>query len=416
MTGVLLAVWWFARHEGRRAGPWIVGLWLGMAAVSLTKGLLGFALPVAVFSAYGLTTAWANRHERRFRPASILQANAWLFNRWSLAAVPLAVLVYLLPFLAATGADGENAGLAMVWRENVKRFVAPHNHLGPVYLYFGAIVVLAAPWSAFLPAALLPSAGRPTTRGDRLARVYFWVVFLVFTASASRRSYYLLPILPAAALLIGRLLTADRAALSRFALPLRRLAWVLFACGAALAGLVLLHPADVLPSPYDRLPPLPHRALAALGWLAALLAVAACVRRRAWCVPVALVGTFVAFGFSFGIVAPAVDDVRTRREFLRDVRKQTDGDPDRLGLYHAVDAVFDLDRNVADYGTPEELAAAASCGKLRWFVTPRRRFEELPFFPIVLLEEPMHAWEADDNRGNKLVLVQAILAPPGATR
>src|SRR5207244_9752062 len=38
VTGVLAAVWLFARHRDRPAGPWVVGLWLLMAATSLTKG------------------------------------------------------------------------------------------------------------------------------------------------------------------------------------------------------------------------------------------------------------------------------------------------------------------------------------------------------------------------------------------
>ena len=46
VTGELIALAIFLRNEDRRGGGWwVVGLWLVMALTSLTKGLLGFALP-----------------------------------------------------------------------------------------------------------------------------------------------------------------------------------------------------------------------------------------------------------------------------------------------------------------------------------------------------------------------------------
>ena len=53
----------------------------------------------------------------------------------------------MLPFLLAQQSD---VGLEMVWRENIRRFVSPHNHTGPIYLYAGVIFVLAAPWAALM--------------------------------------------------------------------------------------------------------------------------------------------------------------------------------------------------------------------------------------------------------------------------
>ena len=59
-----------------------------------------------------------------------------------------------------------------------------------------------APWSALLPAALVEThslrrANAEPARSDRFALVYFWATFIFFTLSGSRRSYYILPILPA---------------------------------------------------------------------------------------------------------------------------------------------------------------------------------------------------------------------------
>ena len=122
----------------------------------------------------------------------------------SLIAIPLAALVYLAPFLLSVVTTGSTEGLEMVYRENIRRFFDPVNHRGPIYLYGYVIFLLLAPWSLLLPAALAQAHGSADkqSRGRAFALAYFWGTFLFFTLSSSRRSYYLLPILPAAAFLM----------------------------------------------------------------------------------------------------------------------------------------------------------------------------------------------------------------------
>ena len=106
----------------------------------------------------------------------------------------------------------------MVYRENVERYFEPFDHVGPIYLYIYVIFGLLAPWSVFLPAALVhahaPSPPREA-HSDRFVLTFFWATFIFFTLSGSRRSYYLLPILPAAALMMGRMFTAPGPSLNR---------------------------------------------------------------------------------------------------------------------------------------------------------------------------------------------------------
>jgi 4-amino-4-deoxy-L-arabinose transferase-like glycosyltransferase len=417
VTGVLVAVWLFARHIDGPIGAWVIGLWVWMAAVSLTKGLLGFALPIAVFFTYGVWSTWATWDERatgRGWLAAFLESNRWLFNCWTIAAVPIAVGVYLLPFLLAAFRTGDWVGLEMVWRENVQRFVAPHNHTGPVWLYLGAIFLLAAPWAVFLPAAVLPPTSQSRTAGDRLARSYFWGVFLFFTVSASRRSYYLLPVLPATALLIGRLLAAGSANLTLLARRLRTSAWVLMGVGGVLTGLLLLPPAVALTSPYDQLPTLPARGWLACGWLISLLGtLIAIVCPNSPRVAMAVIWAFAVFVFGFVIVYPAVDDFRSRRAFLADVRVRTAADADRLGLFDARDTVFEIGRILPEYTSKEELKIAADAGRVRWVILPRRRLTEISRPAAVVVEERVQPWEQSRRLDNKLLLVE--MTPPSTT-
>jgi 4-amino-4-deoxy-L-arabinose transferase-like glycosyltransferase len=396
VTGVLAAVWLFARHRDRPAGAWVVGLWLLMAGTSLTKGLLGFALPGVVFVVYG---TWTARAERR----SIVAGNRWLFNRWTLLAAPLGVAVYFLPFALSMWETGASEGLRMVWRENVRRFFAPHNHTGPVYLYAGVIFLLAAPWSAFLLAALVPP--RRADAGDRLARAFFWAVFLFFTLSASRRSYYLLPVLPAVALLIGRVLTASAEELRPWALRLRTGGYATVFALVALAGLGLLAPADVLPTPYNQLPPLPARWALAVGWLFGLAVILRRGRQRP--LAVANYAAFAGLAYVLLIALPATEEYRTRRNFADEVRARVAAEPGRLALFHARDVVFDLRpaSPIPAYQTAEELTAAVRDGRVRWVLARRRYLAlvDLPTAPV--LDEAVQPWEGRDQIGDKMVLL-----------
>ena len=115
----------------------------------------------------------------------------------------VAVCVYALPFAISAALMGSNIGPSTVVRENIIRFFEPFDHRGRFYLYTYAIFELMAPWCLFLPAALIAIHAKPEGRNDRFVLAYFWATF-VFTLSGSRRDYYLLPILPAAAIIVAR--------------------------------------------------------------------------------------------------------------------------------------------------------------------------------------------------------------------
>ncbi len=408
VTGTLITIWWFLRNEHRPTGPWVLGLWLWCAVVSLAKGLLGFALPMVVFFFYGLSSAWAIRASLGSTTAklrSIVEQNRWFFQRWTLLAIPLAVLVYFLPFLLAASQNHDTVGLSMVWRENVQRFVAPHNHVGPVYLYCGVIFVLAAPWSIFLPAALLPRSVGNTTRGDRFAGAYFWAVFLFFTAAASRRSYYLLPVLPASALLLARVFTAQLHELTRLAKALRSLAWWLYCIGVVLAGILLLPAFFYLPKPFDVLPPLPQRGWYATGWGMSVVAVLAMILKpKLPRFEIAIIIVFAAFYYGFGVVYPLADDLGSRQDFLKDVRSLSQDEPRRLALYHATDTIFELGQQRPDYITPHELTEGITKERIRWVLMPKRLLSGLNLDGKVLYEETVLPWESPERVGSKLIL------------
>src|SRR5581483_9458375 len=120
--------------------------------------------------------------------------------------------------------------------------------------------------------------GDEPERSDRFTLVYFWATFVFFTLSGSRRSYYLLPILPAASMIIARLLMGGEVR-SPWARRLLNFAYSAIAI-AALLGIFALVPARwILPGRWATLPPLPDPAVFVIGWLLCVAGVIYAVRR-----------------------------------------------------------------------------------------------------------------------------------------
>ena len=121
VAGVLAALWLFVRNDGR-VGRWLYAFWLVMAVTSLTKGLLGFVLPLLVAGVYSLASGGV--YPRREQPGgdkprrspfeSLAIAFDWLLNWRTLVAAPLAAAVYLTPFVISQGSGDMMAGLRMV--------------------------------------------------------------------------------------------------------------------------------------------------------------------------------------------------------------------------------------------------------------------------------------------------------------
>jgi len=145
-----------------------------------------------------------------------------------------ASLLSLAIFLVLPAAAGIHSAtwkpLYLVWFENVLRFFGLYDHKDPFYTYFAKIFYLAAPWSLILPFAIIHCLQGVRRRVSQIpeALILFGAIFLLFTLSGSRRSYYLLPILPFVAILVANVLREFAVgALTRGIQGAVRVVWVL---------------------------------------------------------------------------------------------------------------------------------------------------------------------------------------------
>jgi 4-amino-4-deoxy-L-arabinose transferase-like glycosyltransferase len=425
VAGELAALALFLNHRARPTLGWLVPFWLMMALTSLTKGLLGFTLPLLIALIYGcLADGWRDLLSELAdaplveAPLVLARRNRWLFNRKTLPAVLVAAGFYLLPFVVSYLKTGSNLGLYMVFRENILRFVRPFDHRGPLLLYVPVIFALMAPWSAFLPGALLcvhqmvkRPAPSPRRSGDRFALAFFWVTFIFFTVSGSRRSYYLLPILPAGALLIARALSAQTDALAPLARRALNAGYFIVAA-IAILGIVALAPPSFLPGRLAHLPSLPHPDVFAMMWVAGAAGVLYALfrpRPRARFIAVC-VAAYLALAYIFIVAMPAVEGYRGERVFARAVNARFNGAPEALAMYKiwGPGLAFYLrsPRPIPQFDDPAALAAYLARSKTRWVITRAQDLGALQLPFVIIEREPSFPWEPAKRRRGKYLLLQ----------
>lgn len=422
ITGELAALALFVRNERRPAGWWVVGLWAIMAVTSNMKGLLGFALPILVIGTYCcLADGWAELGARLLygslaaRVTWVVERNRWLFNWRSLAAIAAGFAIYYAPFAISSHLEGSRKGLQMVMQENVVRFFRPFDHRGPIYLYVYVIFGLMAPWAMLLPAALADAHRRRPgdvdagQRSDRFALAFFWTTLVFFTLSGSRRGYYILPILPAGAILIARMLTRD-GPLPALTRRLLALGYGLIAVVVILSIVVLLPPHLLLRGSLAALPSAPDRALFAALWLASMAGLIYALRGYSpgrVAISTAL-AAYLAMIYVYVFAMPAAEAYRGEKSFALQTAALLHGDTSALGFYKTLGSLFYLNppRPIPKFDNQPDLRAAIPRDGLRWILTRRRDLAEMEVPATVRLEEASFPWEDAQQVRNKEVLIE----------
>ena len=192
LAAIILAVaWYWARRDKPGFLSYVV-FYLICFVGAQTKGMAAIILPPIIVL------------------PDVVRANRWR-SYLSLshgAALLVGLAAYLGPLIYAemTRTGYAESGLYMAFRENVMRYFKPFDHKEPFYVYFHYVPQLVFPWIPLFLAA----AWTAVTKFEQWDWPGKWltiailIIFLFFTLSGSRRSYYILPILPFCAILTAR--------------------------------------------------------------------------------------------------------------------------------------------------------------------------------------------------------------------
>ncbi len=237
------------RGGEERATPHL-RLYCGLFAVAcglnvLSKGLIGVVFPVAVVLLYLLLTRGTRRTWRRLRelhPWATMEAFLLVAVPWHVMAGfanpteghPARFRFVNLHWIVPLPTDGNVHGWTWFYfmNEHLLRYLnlrVPHDYdTSPLWLFWGLCFVWMMPWSAFVFKAVAWAA--PVFGGARRTVVFrsqmrrhdlplkrrgamlllVWTGFvLLFFAFSTRQEYYVLPALPAVAILVAAWLAQD---------------------------------------------------------------------------------------------------------------------------------------------------------------------------------------------------------------
>lgn len=204
IAGCLLALfsWWEKKYRGI---PWIAMLLAGCA--TLTKGPVGFVLPVGIFSLFALLRGGSKQL-------------SGIIVRGTVITIPVVMLTsiwYVLGFLQR----GEPF-IEKIWYENIARFTStmadkPHQH--SVFYLLGVLFLGLSPWSFLLffsairrnvwHKGLVFSLRTWWSKADpflQYACIVAGCILVFFCIPSSKRSVYLLPAYPFIAIVLYRFL------------------------------------------------------------------------------------------------------------------------------------------------------------------------------------------------------------------
>jgi len=177
--------------ERDKRGLPIYGFYIGMAFATLVKGPVGFILPLLVSLVYLLLLKdWKAMKRMRLLTGMIL--------------VVVVVLSWYLPAALKGGQSFLNETLL---HQTIVRFAKGTSHVRPIYYYFINFPVDFLPWFLFLPGAVvygLSKRREGISKDFLFLLVWFAAIFIFFSFSKGKRAIYLLPLYPAASLMVGR--------------------------------------------------------------------------------------------------------------------------------------------------------------------------------------------------------------------
>lgn len=176
-----------------RARAWQVGFGTALGLAVLAKG------PAALVLAAGSLALWAIMSRNVRRLTVLAQPLTWL-----------SLVVVSVPWYVMSAMRNPEFVEVFLIRHNIDRFLTPtFQHEQPIWFFAAILVVGLVPWSAFL----LPGIRRAWHRWQTgtltttpSLYVACWVIFpvLFFSLSQSKLPGYILPAIPAAALLLAR--------------------------------------------------------------------------------------------------------------------------------------------------------------------------------------------------------------------
>ena len=218
--------------HGNSKNLFIYGFYVAMAFATLAKGPVGFLLPLlcSAFFHLILQKDWRGIREMKLLTGMLLFLGI--------------VLCWYLPAVWKGGRDYLDQTLFL---HSIARYSQGWSKGQPIYYYLYDFPTGFFPWILFIPSAFVYAYSMKMVEKRReffFLTIWFVVIFVFFSLSKGKRGIYLLPLFPAASLLVGKLLQdfissqMDHFRQGWIFLPIYFLLGVMFVAGAVVPWLV----------------------------------------------------------------------------------------------------------------------------------------------------------------------------------
>jgi len=203
----------------------LAGFYFAIGVSLLAKGLVGVVIPFGVIGAYYTLRGKAPARK-------LLLSLVW--------GIPLSLAVAAIWYGPMFWKHGTLFFDEFIIKHHFERYATnKYHHPGAIYYYLQILPLLALPWTALLIDGLLKArkafwkgSDDPVSRLQTFALAWLLLPLIFFSISSSKLPGYILPVLPAAALLAGSRLAQIRSdSRSNWAITATGALGVLFAIG-----------------------------------------------------------------------------------------------------------------------------------------------------------------------------------------
>ncbi len=184
------------KSKNSTLNKWYLAFYILSALAVLTKGPVGIVLPVLIIGSFLLYVG-------KFR-------EVWQ-EIYPLRGSLIFIIITLPWYVLVTIKNGSSYIESFFGYHNFERFTSVVNHhAGPWYFYFLVVLFGFAPWSIYLPVAIAQTKfwqRRYWSKQPResqlglFALFWFTCIFIFFTIASTKLISYVLPLMPAAAIL-----------------------------------------------------------------------------------------------------------------------------------------------------------------------------------------------------------------------
>jgi 4-amino-4-deoxy-L-arabinose transferase-like glycosyltransferase len=196
---------------------WMWACWAFMALATLSKGVIGVAIPGMVFGVYSIT-AWDWK----------------IWKRLHIISGSILFLAITAPWFVLIAQRNPEFLEFFFIHEHLQRFTqTAHSRTGPIYFFLPLLLLGFLPWIAQVPGAIAQTwreRNREFSSGWLLT-CWFVVILGFFSISQSKLPGYIIPLFPALALIVGSQLDRNLGSSNSLSLP-----WQLQTCFFAILG------------------------------------------------------------------------------------------------------------------------------------------------------------------------------------